>query len=285
MKVLVTGATGQVGYDVCRELKSREINHLGVSSKEMDLTRLESVNRIMLDYQPDVVVHCAAFTAVDQSEDEPEKCRAVNVTGTEILARQCGAMGAKLFYTSSDYVFAGEGDAPYEPDDATGALNVCGQSKLDGEKAVLSFAPKHFVVRISWVFGINGRNFVRTMLELGKNNSVLQITGDQWGSPTYTRDLAILCCDMIQTERYGIYHATNEGFCSWAEFAQEIFNQAGMNVAVSPRTEPDPNKKAARPHNSRLSKKCLDRSGFKRLPPWQDAVHRYLKELKQSGLL
>lgn len=282
MKVLVTGATGQVGYDMCRELKSRGLEYLGVSSREMDLTQPESVREMVLGYRPDAVIHCAAFTAVDKAEDEPEKCRAVNVDGTRLLAECCHKVGAKLLYTSTDYVFTGEGDTPYEVDSPTGPLNVCGQSKLDGEKAIRAIIPEHFIVRISWVFGIHGKNFFKTMLELGRQQKFISITGDQWGSPTYCKDLAPLFFEMIQTERYGTYHATNEGYCSWAEYAQEIFNQAGMNVLVSPRLGSEAGRKAVRPHNSRLSKKSLDDAGFSRLPTWQDAVGRYLKELGET---
>jgi len=247
----------------------------------MDLTYPESVKRTVGSFAPDIVIHCAAYTAVDRAEEEQERCYAVNAVGTQTLAECCRECGAKLIYISTDYVFSGQGDQPYETGDETGPLNVYGQTKLEGERAVRALVSKSFIVRTSWVFGVNGRNFVRTMLELGEHESSVRITGDQYGSPTYTRDLAGLVCDMALSEKYGVYHATNEGICTWAEFAAEIFRQAGMKVQVMPRAAGERHEKALRPCNSRLSKRCLDDNGFARLPPWQDALGRYLKEIEK----
>lgn len=283
MKVLVTGASGQLGWDVCRELERREIEYVGVSSRDFDLTDPEAVRGYVMDCTPDVVIHCAAYTAVDKAEDEPEKCRAVNAEGTRILAKCCLELEAKMLFISTDYVFPGNGEQMYETDDPTGALNVYGRSKVEGERAVRDTLERYFIVRISWVFGKNGNNFVKTMLRLGKKNPMMRITGDQFGSPTYTVDLAPLLCDMVATEKYGTYHATNEGICTWAEFAQEIFDQAGMAVSVTPRPTLEYPSKAVRPYNSRMSKKCLDKAGFSRLPHWKDALGRYLEELKSES--
>lgn len=283
MKVLVTGASGQLGWDVCRELERREIEHKGVSSRDFDLTDPEAVRRYVMGYAPDAVIHCAAYTAVDKAEDEPERCQGVNTGGTQVIARCCQELGAKMLFISTDYVFSGSGESLYETNDPTGALNVYGRSKAEGEKAVRNTLERYFIVRISWMFGKNGNNFVKTMLRLGKKNPIMRITGDQFGSPTYTVDLAPLLCDMVTTEKYGTYHATNEGICTWAEFAQEIFDQAGMAVSVTPRPTLEYPSKAVRPYNSRMSKKSLDEAGFSRLPHWKDALRRYLEELKSES--
>ncbi len=282
MKILVTGASGQLGYDVCRELERRHMTFQGVSSRDFDLTSPEDIRSYVTAYAPDAVIHCAAYTAVDQAEEAQERCWAINAEGTRAIAACCQELGAKMLYISTDYVFPGDGDQPYEADAKTGPLNIYGRSKLAGEKAVQACLPRHFIVRISWVFGKNGRNFVRTMLRLGENNSALHITGDQFGSPTYTADLAPLLCDMVMTKKYGTYHATNEGICTWAEFAQEIFHQAGMDVTVTPRPAEERPSKAVRPRNSRMSKDKLEQAGFCRLPPWQDALARYLQELESA---
>lgn len=284
MKILVTGVSGQLGWDVCRELRRRGIEYIGVSSRDFDLTDPEAVRGYVMDCAPDAVIHCAAYTAVDKAEDEPERCWAVNTEGTRILAECCRKLNAKMLFISTDYVFPGNGEQLYEIEDPTGALNVYGRSKVEGEKAVRDTLERFFIVRISWVFGINGKNFVRTMLDLGKKNNALQITGDQYGSPTYTVDLAPLLCDMVATEKYGVYHATNEGICTWAEFAQEIFHQAGLAVSVTPRPASEYPSKAVRPYNSRMSKKCLDEAGFSRLPHWKDALKRYLEEIKNEAI-
>jgi len=279
MKILVTGAGGQLGYDVVKELERQGTACRGVSSKDFDLTSPEAIRVYVKDYAPDAVIHCAAYTAVDRAEEEPEKCWAVNAEGSRTLATVCREIGAKMLYISTDYVFSGAGERFYEPDDPAGPLNIYGKSKLAGERAVRERLARCFIVRTSWVFGLNGRNFVRTMLELGKKNNALRITGDQYGSPTYTADLAPLLCDMIVTEKYGVYHATNEGVCTWAEFAQEIFNQAGMAVMVTPRPAAERPSRAERPCNSRMNKDKLEQMGFSRLPTWQDALARYLKEI------
>ena len=280
MKVWVTGASGQLGYDVCRELERRGVSYMGTGSKTLDITDAEAVLTAMKTYRPDAVIHCAAYTAVDRAEEEPERAFAVNETGTRNVAAACAATGAKLVYLSTDYVFPGTGEEPYEVDDAVGPLNVYGQSKLAGERVVQELMEHYFIVRISWVFGVNGNNFVKTMLRLSRDHSEIRVVCDQVGSPTYTADLAPLLCDLIKTERYGIYHATNEGVCSWAELAQEVFRRTGKAVQVEPIPTADYSAKAVRPLNSRLSKRSLDVAGFYRLPSWQNALERFLKELK-----
>lgn len=279
MKVFVTGASGQLGFDVCLELERRGIEHKGVSSKELDIRDGMAVQRMLEEYRPDAVIHCAAYTQVDRAEDEPEQCFAVNALGTRNIARACGAVGAKLLYISTDYVFPGTGQRPYEPEDETGPLSVYGKSKLEGEKAVKELLDRFFIVRISWAFGVNGGNFIRTMLRLSETHDTVRVVADQVGSPTYTADLALLLCDMIQTEKYGIYHATNEGFCSWAELAEAVFSAAGKGTRVQRVTTEEYGAKAPRPHNSRLSKTRLTERGFSLLPPWQDALKCFLAQL------
>lgn len=279
MKVLVTGASGQLGFDCVKELERRHIAVRGVNSKDFPLTDFAVMQQYLLDYKPDAVIHCAAYTAVDKAEEEAAACEAVNVIGTRNLAKLCHEIDAKLLYISTDYVFAGDGDKFYEPQDEKKPQNVYGLSKLKGEQAVAAELEKYFIVRISWVFGINGKNFIRTMLNLSKTHTELNVVNDQIGSPTYTSDLAVLLADIIQSDKYGIYHATNEGTCSWADFAREIFKQARKAVKVNYVPATAYPTKAKRPYNSRLSKACLDKAGFKRLPAWQDAVKRYLQEL------
>ena len=279
MKVLVTGASGQLGFDCVKELERRHIAVRGVNSKDFPLTDFAVMQQYLLDYKPDAVIHCAAYTAVDKAEEEAAACEAVNVIGTRNLAKLCHEIDAKLLYISTDYVFAGDGDKFYEPQDEKKPQNVYGLSKLKGEQAVVAELGKYFIVRISWVFGINGKNFIRTMLNLSKTHTELNVVNDQIGSPTYTSDLAVLLADIIQSDKYGIYHATNEGTCSWADFAREIFKQARKAVKVNDVPATAYPTKAKRPYNSRLSKACLDKAGFKRLPAWQDAVKRYLQEL------
>lgn len=279
MKVLVTGASGQLGFDCVKELERRHIAVRGVNSKDFPLTDFAVMQQYLLDYKPDAVIHCAAYTAVDKAEEEAAACEAVNAIGTRNLAKLCHEIDAKLLYISTDYVFAGDGDKFYEPQDEKKPQNVYGLSKLKGEQAVAAELEKYFIVRISWVFGINGKNFIRTMLNLSKTHTELNVVNDQIGSPTYTSDLAVLLADIIQSDKYGIYHATNEGTCSWADFAREIFKQARKAVKVNDVPATAYPTKAKRPYNSRLSKACLDKAGFKRLPAWQDAVKRYLQEL------
>ena len=279
MRVLVTGVKGQLGYDVMNELAGRGHEGIGVDIQEMDITDAASVEKVITEAAPDAVIHCAAYTAVDAAEDNVDLCRRVNAGGTENIARVCKALNCKMMYISTDYVFNGQGTRPWEPDDKRGPLNVYGQTKYEGELAVETLE-KFFLVRIAWVFGVNGKNFIKTMLNLGKTRDHLTVVADQIGSPTYTYDLARLLVDMIETDKYGRYHATNEGLCSWYEFACEIFKQAGMNVTVSPVTSDQYPAKAKRPMNSRMDKSKLDEMGFKRLPSWQDALGRYLKEIQ-----
>lgn len=288
MKVLVTGVKGQLGYDVVNELKLRGHEAFGVDIDEMDLTDRASVSRVMQSVRPDAVVHCAAWTAVDAAEEEENipKVYAVNVGGTQAIAEECRALGCKMLYISTDYVFNGQGTAPWKPDQTDYApLNVYGQSKLDGELAVKASVKKHFIVRIAWVFGVNGKNFIKTMLTVGKKFDTVRVVCDQVGTPTYTLDLARLLVDMIETERYGYYHATNEGgYISWYDFTKEIFRQAGYTTNVVPvTTEEYGLSKAKRPYNSRLDKSKLLESGFQPLPDWKDALSRYLKEITENG--
>lgn len=280
MKILVTGAKGQLGFDVIKELMLRRIECKGVDMADFDITDFEQTSKFIAGYSPSAVIHCAAYTAVDKAEDEPDICNAVNVTGSENVARACSAIGAKLVYVSSDYVFSGDGSEPFEPDAAKSPLNVYGKSKLNGELAVLENCKKCFIVRTSWVFGLNGGNFVKTMLRLGAEKESINVVCDQVGSPTYTKDLAVLLCDMVLTERYGVYHATNENYCSWADFAVKIMTLSGLKKTINAIPTSEYKAKATRPLNSRLSKESLDKSGFNRLPAWDDALKRFLKELK-----
>lgn len=278
MKVLVTGVKGQLGFDVCRELDRRNIENKGIDRDDCDITDEQAVLSYIKNYAPDVVVHCAAYTAVDRAEDEKEICYNVNVKGTEYIARACKEIDAKMVYISTDYVFEGTGDKAYEVQDNTAPDNTYGITKYQGEEAVRKILSKYFIIRISWVFGINGNNFINTMMKLGESRSELNVVADQIGSPTYTYDTAPLICDMIATEKYGTYHATNEGYCSWADLAEYIFSVTGQKVLVHHIKSEEYPTKASRPKNSRLSKASLDNAGFKRLPDWQDAVKRYINE-------
>lgn len=279
MKVLVTGVTGQLGHDCVEELALRGIEARGTSSKDFSLTDAKAVRDYIRAYHPDAVIHCAAYTAVDRAEDDEENCFSVNAEGTRAVAQVCDEIDAKLIYISTDYVFRGDGTKYYEVDDPKAPQNVYGMSKLKGEEYVQKFLSRYFIVRISWVFGINGKNFVKTMLRLSETHDQLTVVDDQICSPTYTRDLAVLLAEMVQSEKYGVYHATNEGICSWAAFASEIFRQAGRKTKVTPVPSSAYPTRASRPKNSRLSKKSLDKARFPRLPRWQDAVGRYLIEL------
>ena len=279
MKVLVTGVKGQLGYSVVQELEKRNHQAIGVDINDMDITDADQTKKVIMDIAPDAVIHCAAYTAVDASEDNMALCRNVNVNGTENVARACQELNIKMMYISTDYVFGGEGTHAWEPDDECHPLGVYGQTKYEGELALQKYVKKFFLVRTAWVFGRNGKNFIKTMLNLAKTHDTLTVVDDQIGSPTYTYDLARLLVDLIETEKYGTYHATNEGFCSWYDFACEIFRQASLDVKVIPVTSEEYGSKAKRPFNSRLSKDKLDEQGFKRLPPWQDALSRYLKEI------
>ena len=308
MKIFVTGVAGQLGHDVMNELAAR--GHEGVGSDllpqyagiadgsavtrapyvPLDITDGEAVSRVLSEVKPDAVIHCAAWTAVDLAEDEDkrDKVRAINADGTRHIAQACRALGCKLMYISTDYVFDGQGETPWQPDCTDYApLNVYGQTKLEGELAVRELVERFFIVRIAWVFGLSGKNFIRTMLRLGETHASVRVVCDQIGTPTYTLDLARLLVDMIETDKYGVYHATNEGgYISWADFAQEIFRQAGMATQVIPVTTAEYGlSKAARPFNSRLDKTKLLESGFAPLPDWRDALGRYLKEVSYcSGI-
>lgn len=283
MKVLVTGVKGQLGYDVVNELEKRGHTAIGTDVEEMDITDEGKVREVLDAEKPDAVIHCAAYTAVDAAEDNVELCRKINAEGTENIAKACKELGCKLLYVSTDYVFNGEGERPWEPDDEREPLNVYGQTKYEGELAVEKYVEKFFIVRIAWVFGINGKNFIKTMLRLGEDHDELTVVADQIGSPTYTYDLARLLVDMIGSDKYGRYHATNEGLCSWYDFAVEIFRQAGMDVRVHPVTSEEYPAKAKRPHNSRMDKAKLEENGFERLPDWKDALGRYLRALQAKG--
>ncbi|MCQ5120708.1 dTDP-4-dehydrorhamnose reductase [Massilicoli timonensis] len=280
MKILVTGVKGQLGYDVVNEAEQRGIEAVGVDIEEMDITDASQVDQVIKSGHYDAVVHCAAWTAVDKAEEMVDVCRKVNAEGTANIAKVCAELDIPMMYFSTDYVFDGEGVRPWEEYDERHPLNVYGQTKYEGELAVEKLK-KFFIVRIAWVFGKNGNNFIKTMLRLGKEKGAVSVVNDQIGSPTYTYDLARLVVDMIQTDAYGIYHATNEGLCSWYEFACEIFKQAKMDVAVTPVDSDAFPAKAKRPKNSRMNRSELDKHGFTRLPSWQDALSRYLKEIAE----
>lgn len=282
MKVLVTGVKGQLGYDVMRELSERGIDSVGVDIEEMDITDAQSVARVIRQAKPDAVIHCAAYTAVDAAEDNEELCRKVNADGPRNIATVCKELDIKMVQISTDYVFDGQGEMPWCPEDACHPQSVYGQTKYEGELAVQELLDKYFIVRIAWVFGINGKNFVKTMLKLSETRDSLTVVNDQFGSPTYTFDLAKLLVDMVQTDKYGIYHATNEGICSWYEFACAIFQKAGKETEVLPVSSEAYAAKAKRPKNSRMSKDKLEKMGFERLPSWEDALDRYLQALKQE---
>ena len=307
MKVLVTGVAGQLGHDVMNELAKRGYDGIGTDIADsysgvqdntavvgmpyvqLDITDAESVEKTIKEIKPDVVVHCAAWTAVDAAEDEEnrDKVFAVNVEGTKNIVHACKEIDAKMVYTSTDYVFDGQGTEPWKPDCKEYApLNIYGQSKLDGELAVSEILDKYFIVRIAWVFGTNGNNFIKTMLKVGKKFDTLRVVNDQIGTPTYTYDLAKLLVDMIETDKYGYYHATNEGgYISWYDFACEIFRQAGYSTNVNPvTTEEYGISKAKRPFNSRLDKTKLVENGFTPLPDWQDALKRYLRAILKDGV-
>ena len=283
MKVLVTGIGGQLGHDCMLELKKDSFfNGFGVDINDLDITNEDDVLNFVRKIRPDVIIHCAAWTNVDGAEKSKEKAYSVNVLGTKYIVEAAKFVNAKVLYISTDYVFDGSGSKPFQTESKTNPLNYYGITKLGGEENVRNYK-KSFIVRTSWVFGLNGNNFVKTMINLSEKNDELSIVGDQVGSPTYTKDLAVLIVNMIRTEKYGIYHATNEGFCSWAEFANEIFKKLNRTISIHNVTTEEferirPNQ-AKRPLNSRLDKTCLDGAGFKRLPTWEDALSRYLKEI------
>lgn len=297
MRFFVTGVGGQLGHDVLNELDKRGYEAVGTDILDevnnsfpyvkLDITNEAEVAKAVATIKPDVIVHCAAWTAVDAAEDEEnrDKVRAINSEGTRYIAQAARTAGAKMIYISTDYVFDGQGERPWKPDDRNYApLNVYGQSKLDGELAVSGLLDKYFIVRIAWVFGKNGKNFIKTMLNVGKTHDEVRVVNDQVGTPTYTYDLARLLVDMAETEKYGYYHATNEGgYISWYDFTCEIYRQAGLSTKVTPVTTAEYGlSKAARPFNSRLDKSKLTQNGFTPLPTWQDALSRYLEELKED---
>lgn len=274
--ILVTGSTGQLGKDIILKLEELNIPYIGINST-IDITT-NAITDFILEKKPTSVIHCAAYTAVDKAESEQAQCEKVNAVGTENIVKACKKIDAKMIYISTDYVFSGEGEEPFLPNHKKSPQNVYGQSKLKGELSVINNIDKYFIVRISWVFGANGNNFVKTMLRLGAEKDELSVVCDQVGSPTYTKDLAILLCEMIHTEKYGIYHATNEGFCSWSEFAKEIMKKAGLDCKVNPITTENYQTLAKRPLNSRLDKSMLINNGFNLLPNWKEALDRYLKK-------
>lgn len=282
MKLLVTGYTGQLGYDVVEQGNKRGLEMIGVCSSELNITNKEAVINYINELKPDAIIHCAAYTAVDKAEDDKETCSKVNVDGTNNLAIAAKELDAKFIYISTDYVFNGEGNNPFKETDQPNPIGYYGKTKYEAEDLVKQILDKWFIVRISWVFGMNGNNFVKTMLRLAETRNELNVVGDQIGSPTYTYDLARLLIDMVQTDKYGIYHASNEGYCSWAEFAKEIFKHANKKVQVKSITTKEYPSRAVRPKNSRMSKEKLTQNGFHPLPGWQDAVQRYVKELTQE---
>lgn len=278
MKIVVTGASGQLGTDVMLRLKEIGAAAVAADISVLDITDREAVESFIAREKPDGVIHCAAYTNVDNAESEREKCRLINEKGTKNIAAACEKHGAKLLYISTDYVFDGRGNEPFETDSPTAPCNFYGETKLGGERAA-AICTRLFIVRISWVFGKNGKNFVKTMLCLSKERDEIRVVDDQVGTPTYTEDLAVLLCNMISTEKYGVYHATNEGVCSWAQFASEIMKLSDSETKIIPISSKEYPSPAARPANSRLSKASLDLAGFERLPAWQDALKRFLLQM------
>jgi dTDP-4-dehydrorhamnose reductase len=279
MKVLVAGADGQLGYDVVKKLKENDIEHYGATREDFDLTNEKETKKFISDYKPDVIVHCAAYTDVDQAEIEKELCYQVNVEGTRYIAEATKKLDAKMLYISTDYVFDGEGEEPFKVTDQPNPINYYGETKYQGEQEVQKLLEKYFIVRTSWVFGEHGDNFVKTMLKLGKEKDEISVVADQYGSPTYTADLAELLIEMIKTEKYGLYHATNEGYCSWYEFAKEIFKAADIDVKVKPVSSDEFETKAERPKNSRLSKKCLTNNNFRLMKNYKNSILRFISFL------
>ena len=278
MKVLVTGATGQLGSDMCKRLKEEGIEYRGVKHAELDICNKYDVVDYLTAYVPDAVIHCAAYTAVDKAEDEPDLCYAVNADGTRNIAEACKRIGSKMMYISTDYVFDGTGKEFFEVDDSPAPINIYGKSKLKGEVFIRENMERYFIVRTSWMFGQKGDNFIKRILTLTENRKEISVVTDQIGSPTYTVDLAALLCEMVQTEQYGIYHATNQGVCSRREWAQTLLNMINRHVVVKPIKTLEYQTQAQRPLNSRLSPNSLIEAGFYSLPKWQSAVQRYLEE-------
>ena len=285
MRILVTGVKGQLGHDVMEELAKRGDTGIGVDIEEMDITDPDSVGKVIRESDVSAVIHCAAWTAVDKAEECVDLCRKVNAYGTENIAKVCEELDLPMMYFSTDYVFDGNGTRPWEPEDERHPLDVYGQTKAEGEIAVLDHVKKSFILRIAWVFGINGHNFIRTMLKLAKTHDRLRVVNDQIGTPTYTYDLARLVVDMIKTDKYGIYHVTNEGgYISWYDFAVAIFKEAGITgCTLEPVTSEEYGAKAKRPYNSRMDRSKIAEEGFAPLPSWEDALSRYVKILKEEG--
>ena len=302
MKIFVTGVGGQLGHDVMNELDKRGIEGIGSDLAEaysgiadgsavtkmpyvsLNITDSEAVAKTLKEVAPDAVIHCAAWTAVDKAEEEPETVRKVNAYGTELIARYCGEKDIPMMYFSTDYVFDGNGTKPWEPDDERHPLGVYGQTKAEGEEAIEQFCKKFFILRIAWVFGKNGKNFIRTMIRLSKTHDTVKVVNDQIGTPTYTYDLARLVADMIITDRYGIYHVTNEGsYISWFDFTKAIYEEAGIEgMTVLPVTSEEYGALAKRPYNSRMNRSKIREMGFEPLPDWRDALRRYLKEMPED---
>lgn len=279
MRILVTGVGGQLGTDVVAELKKRGHEVIGVTQEDLDITEEAKVTDFVMNTRPEAIIHCAAYTAVDAAEDNYELAYQVNCLGTRYLVRACKNLGGKFIYISTDYVFSGDGDQPWKVDDIKNPQNNYGKTKLLGEEEVKKYTDQYFIVRTSWVIGAVGKNFVKTMLQLGKTRGAVSVVNDQIGSPTFTRNLSTLLSDMVVTNRYGVYHATNEGECSWYEFAVEIFSQAKLNVTVTPVSSSEFVAKAVRPKNSRLDKECLTENGFHLLPDWKSELCEYLKTI------
>lgn len=276
MKIVVTGANGQLGYDTVRVLSEAGHKVIPADLPDIDITDKDRIQNLIVKENPDAVIHLAAYVAVDKAEEERDLCYDINVKGTSYIAEICGKLSIPVLYTSTDYVYNGRGTDPYEIDSPVGPENQYGFTKLMGEQEIRKYCSKFFIVRISWVFGINGKNFVNTIIELSSLRDSLDVVCDQVGSPTYTADLAVLLKNMIESDKYGIYHATNEGFCSWSDFAEEIISLTGADTFINPVLSSEYKTAAVRPHNSRLSKESLDRAGFDRLPDWHDALRNYL---------
>lgn len=278
MKILVTGATGQVGYDIVKEFEKRKVDVIGIGSKDCDITSKEAVQATLSKIQPDVVIHSAGYTAVDQAEEDEENCFRVNATGTKNIAKACQERGIVLLYISTDYVFDGEGTMPWKTDSPRNPTSVYGRSKYEGERAVQEYVQNYFIVRISWVYGVHGKNFVKAVLKKAETCNEITVVADQIGSPTYTVDIAKTIADLVISEKYGIYHVANEGYCSWYEFACAIFEKLHKPITVIPVSSDAYVVKAKRPLNSRLDKSDLDKTMIARLPDWEDALGRFLEE-------
>lgn len=275
--ILVTGSNGQLGFDVTKELQKRKLEYVGSIRNDFDIINYDEVEGYILNLKPECIIHCAAYTAVDKAEDEKEMCYKINVLGTENIAKACKKVNAKMIYISSDYVFDGSGNMPHQINEEANPLSVYGKSKYQGELKVKEYLDKYFIVRTSWVFGANGNNFVKTMLRLGNERSSINVVSDQIGSPTYTVDLAKLLCDMALSEKYGTYHGTNEGFCSWAQFAEKIMKIANLDCKINYIKTEEYKTKALRPLNSKLSKENILENGFEMLPCWEHSLNLFLQ--------